>query len=270
MEAKPLISVLIVSYNSADFIINTLYCLEKTTKNPYKVYVRDNNSKIEDYEKLKKHVKNIKNVVLEREETELRGSMAHGTALNALAEYVDTPYFSILDADATWLKKNWDEILLKQLVGNVKVIGTQAPPQKPQDFPLMFSILFETKAFKELNVDFRPKDIEKRQDTGFEMRGKYMEAGYEGLNIEVKNTRTYQEGPFKNLLGVTEYYYNEDYTTMYASHFGRGSSLGAAKFRIGTNILYRLPVIRHYFLKRRGLKEKQEWIDICHKIVDSQ
>lgn len=77
---------------------------------------------------------------MERVRTNLTGSMAHGTALNALAKKVNTPYFSILDADATWLKKNWDQILIEEINNRVKVIGTQASGNKPKDFPLMFSL----------------------------------------------------------------------------------------------------------------------------------
>jgi GT2 family glycosyltransferase len=52
------LSVLIVNYNSADFVETSLYALKKLTQNPYQVFIRDNNSKLQDFLKLKKLLKN--------------------------------------------------------------------------------------------------------------------------------------------------------------------------------------------------------------------
>ena len=41
-----IISVLIVNYNSADFIENSLYALSRLTKNPFKVFIIDNRTVI--------------------------------------------------------------------------------------------------------------------------------------------------------------------------------------------------------------------------------
>ena len=109
---KPEITILIACFNDQKFIDISLYALSKLTKNPYQVYILDNGSELKNYKDLKKICSKYKNVFLERRETDLRGSMAHGTAFNYLVKKVNTPYFSILDADAIWLKKNWDEILI--------------------------------------------------------------------------------------------------------------------------------------------------------------
>lgn len=263
---KCFITVLTVNYNSADFIINTLHCLEGITKKPYKVIVADNNSRIEDYKKLKKFCDTCDNVVLYRKENfDLVGSMAHGTTLNELVKMVDTPYFSILDADATWLADGWDEKLINRFTNKIKIIGTQAPGSKPQDFPLMFAALFETETFNKLDIDFRPKDIQKKLDTGHEMRGKYLSNGYEGLNIIVKNTRVYKDGPFSSLVGVAEYYLDG---SLFASHFGRGSTLGANKYQKGwKRFIYKIPFLGKWILERKGKNEKRAWIRICKTIV---
>ena len=140
---KKIITILIVNFNSADFINLSLYSLKKLTKNPYKVFIVDSGSEINDFRKLKKYLKQYEDVYIDRWETNLRGSVAHGTALNYLVNKVDTDFFSILDADATWLKKDWDEILINRMTDSKVAIGTQAPLAKPQDFPLMFAILFK-------------------------------------------------------------------------------------------------------------------------------
>lgn len=267
---NPFLTILIVNFNSSEFVENALYALSRLTKNPYQVFIVDNNSEMKDYKKLERIAGGYENVSLERHETDLRGSMAHGTALNYLTKKVDTPYFSILDADATWLIKGWDNILIEKLNDTVKVIGTESGGAKPKDFPLMYTILFETKTFKELDIDFRPRNIACNEDTGAELREKYLEKGFKGLILGARNTRVHKNGPLGEITGVAEYYL-DGYDHIISSHFGRGSTLGANKY-INTRrkYLYKIPVLGWYLLKRKGKKEKQKWIEICKSIVDKQ
>ncbi len=128
-----LITICIVNYNSSEFVLNTLYCLEKITKNNYKVIIRDNNSKLKDY-------------------------------------------------------------------------------------------------------------------------------------LNFKNTRSFKDGPFHNLVAVGEYYLDE----IFASHFGRGSYLGWAKyFKEWKKKLYSIPIIGAYIINLKGRREKKKWIKICKKIVNN-
>lgn len=271
--AEPIITICITHFNDTDFILNTLYCLSKITKNSYKVIIRDNNSKLENYQKLKQEASQYENVFLYKAEEgfNLKGSLAHGTALNDLVGKIGTPYGAIFDADCTFLVKNWDEILIKKFNDKVKIIGTQAPPgsTKPQDFPLMFAILFETKVLKNLKIDFRPKDISQAQDSGHELREKYLSAGFSGLLLEAKNTREYKEGPFAKILGVEEYYLS-GYPQVFACHFGRGATSGSAKYKKGVGFFYKIPFISRPLRKMRGRKEIKKWISICKTIVDEQ
>ncbi|NMB47899.1 glycosyltransferase [Candidatus Kuenenbacteria bacterium] len=266
-----LITILIVNYNTTDFIQNTLELLPKITKNNYRVHILDNGSRVDDFDKLAAISREHPEVILERNETSLRGSLAHGTAMNYLAAEVKTPYFCILDSDALWLKKNWDEILINQLNNKIKIVGTQADGLlKPKDFPAVYAAILETKAFKELNIDFRPKDISESQDTGFEMRGKYLAAGYNGQVWPGRNTRIYKNGPFAKLTGVVEYYLDND-AEILAVHFGRGSNLGTQKYKKGwRRWFYKIPRIGRHFLRRRGEKETAEWRHICQEIVAKQ
>ncbi len=224
---KDLLTVLIVNFNSSEFIEVSLYALEKLTKNPYMVFVLDNGSKVCDYRNLKRICSKYGNVFLERKETSLRGGIAHGTALNYLVEKVDTPYFSILDADATWSIKGWDEILISKINDKAKIIGTQAAGNKPKDFPLMFAIFFETETFKRLGIDFIPRDISSQLDTGWEIRQKYMNKGFKGEVLNLRATRTYKGGPLKEVICAE--YYLEGISHNIASHFGMGSTSGAHK-----------------------------------------
>jgi glycosyltransferase involved in cell wall biosynthesis len=261
------ITILIVNYNTADFIQNTLELLPKITANNYQVHILDNGSRLDDFHKLEAVVLGHPEAILERKETNLRGSLAHGTAINYLASKVETPYFCILDSDALWLKKKWDEILIDQLDEKIKIVGTQASGlDRQKDFPSVYASLLETKTFKELGIDCRPKDITLGQDTGFEMREKYHAAGYEGLIMIGK----YKNGPFARLTSVAEYYLGDDSQIM-AVHFGRGSNLGTQKYKRGIKrYFYKIPRIGRHFLRKRGEKEITEWRRICREIVAKQ
>jgi len=266
------ITICIVNFNSSEFVLNTLYCLDKITKNTYKVIIRDNNSKLQDFLNLKKNVEDRSNVELYRAENFNHiGSIAHGLAINDLLKKINSKYGVILDADCTFLIKNWDEILLNEINDEYPIIGTQAPSlsDKPQDFPLMFAILFDAKIMKQLNINFMPKNIEEFQDTGYELRKKYIAEGYKSKLLLDRNTRVYKLGPFKSLICV-EYYF-KDYKHIFASHFGRRSTLGLNKYlRTNNRKFYQIPVIGAYLLKKKGKKEKEEWISICKNIVKDQ
>ena len=265
-------TILIVNYNTADFIEFSLKILQKLTKNSYRVDILDNNSKIKDYQKLKRIVTEYDNVYLERAETDLTGSAAHGAGVNHLCRKVKTPYFVILDPDANWLRKNWDEILINQFDDRIKAAGTQAPvgSKKYQDFPLVFAMIFETEVFKKLNIDCWPKDPSKQQDVCYELREKFLQAGYWAKNIEMKNTRTYHDGPFRNVI-CAEYYLDQDYQNIFTSHFARGSTLGANKYQKGIRkYIYQIPIIGKFLLARKGEKEKRQWLDICWQITEEQ
>jgi len=266
-----LITICIVNYNSSDFIINTLYCLERITKNDYKVIIRDNNSRIKDYLNLEKKIQRYSNVELYRiEDFKFTGSMAHGIALNDLIQKIDTKYGTILDADCTFLHKNWDDILIKDINEEYPIIGTQASvgSKKPQDFPLMFALFFYNEIMKKLQINFRPKKISNFLDTGQELRKKFLKNGYKGKLLLMKSTRNYKLGPFREVICAE--YYLKGINKIFATHFGRGSTLGANKYlRTNKKFLYKTPFFGNFFLKAKGKKEKKNWIKICRKIVDN-
>lgn len=263
------ITVTIVNYNSSDFIDVSLYALDRLTKNPYKVIVVDNGSQDGDKARLKKIAGKYKNVSLIFRNQTASGSIGHGEALNILIGMIDTPYGVILDADATFLKSGWDEALISRLNDKAKIIGTAPPknPSKPTDFPLMYAILFDTRVFKSLNINMLPEDIGSGRDVGWEMREKFLKAGYAGLTLDARNTREYKDGPFGKLICAE--YYLEGEERVFASHFGRGSTLGTGKYR-GGSILLNVPGIKGAIRKRMGNREKKEWIDTCRRIIDAE
>ena len=266
-----LITILMVNYNCADFTLNNLYCLKKLTKNKFKVIIRDNFSKISDYLKLKKYIAHYPNIELYRvEDFNYKGSTAHGIAINELMERIDTKYGVICDPDCTFLIKHWDEILIKNLDEKYPIIGTQAPvgygSNKPNDFPYLFGFFFYTNIMQDLQIDFRPnyKD-EYFKDTGFQIRDKFLNSGYNGKLLIFKSTRDFKSGPFHKLICAE--YYLENVEGIFGSHFSRGSSLGINKYKKSRKI-FKIPITGQYLLKIKGKKEKKEWIKICRKLVD--
>jgi len=268
MDEK-LITIVIVVYNVSAFVEVSLYGLAKLTKNNYKVIICDNGSSYLDKRKLKRIVSQYDNIDLFFRKQSAPGSIGHGEALNILIDKIDTPYGVILDADALFLKKNWDEILINQLDDKVKIIGVPPvrKPIKPVDFPSVFAVLFDTIVFKSLGIDMRPKNLKAGQDTGWEMREKFLKNGYKSEVLETRNTREYKEGPFRNILCAECYL--EGCDDIFACHFGRGSSLGAAKYK-GLNNFLSLPGIIGVAKKVKGYKEKKEWLSICRETIDRQ
>jgi len=264
-----LLTAIIVNYNTSDFIEMSLFAIEKLTKNAYKVIICDNGSRYLDKRKLKKIVSRYDNVELFFRKQSTSGSMGHGEALNLLIEKIDTPYGVILDADAIFLMNGWDDILMSQLDNNVKIIGCPPTknPIKPSDFPSVYATLFDTETFKSLKIDMRPKDYKAGLDTAWEMRGKFLENGYWCKILEGRITREYKGGPFRDLICAE--YYLEGYDGVFACHFSRGSTLGAAKYKNLGKFLS-LPIINQAVRKIKGHEEKMEWLIICKEIIKKE
>jgi len=269
-QNDPLITILTVNYRTANFIDLMLFSFEKLTKNNYKVIICDNYSTNKEVVQLALVVHKYKNIeVILRKQTEF-GSIGHAEAMDLLISKVNTPYFVTMDSDALFLKKNWDDDLISKIDDKVKLIGTTLAPttnnSKPTDFPLVFAVLYETKIFKELEISFMPKDTlnNPAQDTGWELRGKYISNNYTGEVFKGKNTKFSLDTPFKHLYCAVYYMDNQ----LMASHFGRGSSGGAAKYN--TKWWFKIPFVSKFIRKYIGLKEKKEWIDICYKIIDKE
>ena len=274
------LTILITNYNTSDFIELLVYSLKKLTKNDYNILINDNGSKKNDLAKLIKLSEKHSNIFLHfRDSKTERASLAHGRALDELMQMANTKYTAIFDSDTAILQKDWDESLINKLNEKVKIIGTPLSNKvsalkgdgiKTYDFPFQFVLLFETDIFKRLDISWQPKEkLEKGFDTAWQLKPKFTLAGFEGEIFIEENTRYYKQGPFHELIGVAEYYLNEN-SNIFASHFARGSTLGSSKYRKGTNFIYRIPKIGRLFRNHRGKKDKQKWINICHKIIDKE
>lgn len=270
---NPTLSIITVNFNSSDFIGVMLYALKKLTYYHYEVYIADNGSSEKELLRLIQIVKKYDNVSLTLREQSQIGSIGHGEALEILFSKVITPYVAVLDADATFLHKHWDKILIENLNNKFKAIGTvlhNGSHRKPLDFPLMFATLYETKVLKDLNISFKPGKNPKNQieDTGFQIREKFHNAGLKGNVFDTRNTRWYREGPLKNVICAE--YYLDGYNHIFATHFGRGSTLGKNKYTKWGKWLRKIPFLNDLYIYKLGEKEKRDWINTCYKLIDNQ
>lgn len=262
------LTVLTVNYNSAPFICFMLDALEKLTFFSYEVIICDNGSATSDLTLLKDAVINRDNVCIFYRQQTKKGSVGHGEALDFISSKVKTDYFAVIDADAAFLMKDWDRILIERLTNTIKAIGTQAAGGKVQDFPVAYGIIFETAAFRRLRCIFSPLKgdlLDSDHDVGWIIREKFHAAGLTGEVLELKITRDWKNGPFRELICGEFYLKGIDH--IFASHFGRGSTLGAAK-RIG--IWTRIPVLRRIIAFRVGVRERDLWIQTAQQIVNAQ
>lgn len=274
---KPLITIVMAHRNAADFVEEMLYSFDKLSFHPYKIIIRDNSSSPKEFSKLQKLLKKYShiNINLYEHVTDLRGSAAHGEALNELVGRIDTEYGVIMDTDVAFLQKGWDKILIDALTPEMPIYGTQSDSNgpKPKDFPLMFGVLFKTNILKSLNVDWRAKDMSIFQDVGWELREKYQAAGLKGGLLYDFNTRTFKKGPFANLV-CSEYYLDSRGTTaIFASHFGRGSNPNYKNLvRIQSSSVFikfiNLALLLPNYI--RWVIDKKKWLHISKKIIDAE
>lgn len=267
---EPLITIVTANYNTSDFIKLMLYALDKLTFNPYKVIICDNGSKDSDILNLVKIAQNDENVELVFRKQTSEASQAHAEALDILISKANTKYTVTLDSDCTFLVKDWDTKLLKEINGKIKIVGSGFPSinkenkNRGKGFPLPFISLFETEVYKELNISCLPGDIKKAEDTCWQWPHKFTHAGYKGFALVGKNTRYFKKGRFGGILGVAEYYTTDGNLT--ACHFGRGASSGAAKYFKWLKI----PVFSGLLKRCCGRIDKKKWISKCYEIINEQ
>jgi glycosyltransferase involved in cell wall biosynthesis len=275
---KAELTVLIINYNTSKFIDIVLYALERLTKSHFEVLICDNGSTDKDILNLCQCVAQYENVSLIFRKQSSKGSIGHGEAMDLLTEKVNTPYFVTHDSDCVFLQKGWDEILINNLGDRCKCIGTPPVPNstKATDFPSLYAVLYETETYRKLSSpSFSPDPVwilsDNKQnvpsrDTGWEVREKFLENGYTGICMEVKNTRYYKKGPFNDII-CAEYYLPES-KKIFACHFGRGATLGTNKYK---DIAFgRIPLIGDYYARKKGIDEQKKWIEKVRKIVNCE
>lgn len=264
--ASPQVTVCIVNFNSSPFLKATLLNLRRLTRTSYYVHVMDNGSCPQDLAQLKQLEKDYRTELhVQYRQSPYNGklaSFAHGEALDLLLKEIKSPYALVLDADCVPLLPAWDEILIPSLKDPVAIIGA-VPPQetirRKTDFPLPFFALIDMKKYSKLGISCMPGKIEDGEDTCWQWREKFLQAGYQGLVFKSQNTRFVKSGSFAKFTGVEEYYWNH---ALVASHFGRGSTQGEGKFLKKMQI----PLLSKWIRKSWGIYERNGWIRHCENL----
>jgi len=134
----------------------------------------------------------------------LRGSDAHGTALNSLLPRLETEYAVIADPDTAALIDGWDSLCRNALDGRTVAIGTPYPThatRRFQEFPNAIFFYFHVDSVRRIDLDFRPESGWLRglkskasqylpgrgpidRDVGWQVPMRFREAGYEAHCFE--------------------------------------------------------------------------------------
>jgi hypothetical protein len=261
-------TVIAVNYNSSFFLGTLIAGINRLAQHKTKIYIADNGSCHKDLINIFKIANSWDNVAIIPRQQKETPSLAHGRALDHLMKFVETPFVTVMDADATFLLKNWDTLLMEQINNKVCAVGTpitKGQHLKPTDFPLMFATMYKTEVLKKYNCSFCPVPGEeaKGKDTGWEIREAYLRAGLEARCFVARTTRDLPDAPFGETV-CAEYYHNSQ---LIASHFGRGSSAGAAKYCKHLPGLFGLTNVLR---KQYGRKERARWIAIANAIITQQ
>ena len=252
------LSIITVNFNTSQLIVNMLEILNSITSSPFKFIVVDNGSTPTHLDQLKELSQTNNNVFIHGRKQNPSDSISfsHGSALDEAIKLVDTKYFAVLDSDALFLVKDWDKILMREINDKCKVIGTPPVGYKDKSFPLIFATLFETKSYKNLDISLKPVPGKESVgfDTGWEMKNKFQSAGLSGKCFRAVSTRHTNKTPYEDII-CAAYYLNG---TLVASHFGRGSSSGKAKYYRNLS----LPILGSKLKEKKGKKELDKWIEI--------
>jgi hypothetical protein len=149
---------------------------------------------------------------------------------------------------------------------SVEIIGTSSPKEHAgfriggTIFPLPFAMFLRVSTFRSLGVSFMPGNVALGQDTAWQLKEAFEKKGLPHQVFDSYNTRTFSSGPFAKLEGVGEYYYKG---RLIASHFGRGSTKGLAKYFLEAP---KNPIV-NIFRWLKGIKETRIWLGICRQIV---
>lgn len=264
------ITIITVNYNTSDFIGVMLYGLHQLSSTTYPILICDNGSDAKNVLELVELQRKYPNVELIFRKQTQAGSIGHAEAVDLLAKKVNTPFFLLMDADCCILMKNWDHVMTERMGGNVKVFGTPRLLQNGdclEDFPTVFSTLYDNNAYKELDCSFMPGPggAKEGQDTGYLISKKFSDAGFGYRNMIAKNTRHYRKGRFGDIL-CAEYYLDRDCKKLFSCHFSRGSSNGKDKYKEG--FLLHLPFIKKIVRHVNGKRDRERWIKRSFQIIE--
>jgi glycosyltransferase involved in cell wall biosynthesis len=272
MEKKHKYTVIIVNFNTLDFVRLSLYALQKLSSEPHRILLCDNGSDGSEIRALQELGNLYSNLDLIYRNQSCAGSVGHAEALDLLVSYVETDYFMVLDADAVILLRDWDRILLGMLNSQTKVVGTQGKEGKFQDFPLIYAAMFETAAFRQAGGSFMPMGHMEvvgkkfRLDTGEQLRALYANRNYQSIVLPSEQTGRENGLIFKGIPSY-EFFLTRSNKTLFAAHYGGGSLKNTAKVIAWWK---HIPYLGRLIAKRRNRLWKRKWIRKAYDHLQKQ
>ena len=254
------LTVITICFNSADFVSAQADSLYKLSDDKFDYIVFDNGSNINELSKLlklKEKYNDLKIVISPKVYNQ--GSLAHGYGLDEAVKFVQTDFFMILDSDCSLLLKSWDKLLLNKFDESTSVLGVKTTNR--EEIPQNRLMIVRKSLFDKLKITNMPsfksgERIIPLNDTSSDIIRLKKISDFKLL--EYKNTRFSKKMSFSNLKGVEEYYIDNK---LLASHFGRGSSLGAAKYS---------KILPKFLRKIIGYYDKRKWLNIVDDLITKQ
>jgi len=154
-----LISVIIVSWYSSNYIKNLLGNLKNCAKNPEKLRVIIIDNTNGDDPDIEKTTSSDLNITLHKLDSKgYTSSKGHSYGLNYASRFINTEYALLIDPDVHIFKKHWDSFCIEQLgKHNAVAIGAPYPfwkTGKYHNFPSPIFCFFNTKDLQKTGSDW--------------------------------------------------------------------------------------------------------------------
>lgn len=144
-------------FNNSDYLFFQEKICRRLALYDYKRLILDSSENPDERKKLKKL--NNSKIIDAAWVNNYSGSTAHGAAVNEMFRHVDTKYAIILDLDIVPLVKEWDKIILQELMNGCDAIGVPYNPlhgfRRIQNMPTVFFLAFEVEKLRGAKLDWR-------------------------------------------------------------------------------------------------------------------
>jgi hypothetical protein len=137
----------------------------------------------------------------------------HALCLEEFCRQIDAEYHVVADTDVAVTMKDWDNLCISKMQGNVAAVGTAFPPdiRRYQDFPCLFFCMLRSDVLASIDIDWQPqcteagtiakevledKELAKglavphrsihKKDTAWKLRYDFARAGYSGIEFPMK------------------------------------------------------------------------------------
>jgi hypothetical protein len=158
------ITILTVSWFSADLILSVIACLTEKAETPSNLnFLIIDNSNGRDLELNNLNFKGVQWEIIPNNPDPLKSLYAHASGLNLGISLIETEYVMIIDPDIHFFKQNWDTFFKQELnTHNLDFAGTAYPSWwlgTYHNFPSPICLFAKRDALQKLNANWLPPKI---------------------------------------------------------------------------------------------------------------